>query len=215
MERLSVGEALRAGWDTFRARPLFFILATLVVGVVSAISSSIVQNVQDTAGFGAVLLVSLLDFALQSFIYIGLYRIALRAVDAPGSLSARDAWAPRYFPSFAVASILYSILIVAGLIALIVPGLILASVFFFTFYPIVERGAGPLEAFSISRRITRGSRMQVFLLILAITLINILGALVLGVGLLVSLPVGAIASAYAYRRLEPSPSFSTEESSAQ
>jgi len=83
-----------------------------------------------------------------------------------------------------------------------VPGIILALAFIFSSYLIVDKGKGPIEAMKESWRITKGHWWKLFLLVLAIIGLNILGFILLLVGLLVTIPVSMIALSHAYRTFE-------------
>ena len=76
---------------------------------------------------------------------------------------------------------------------------IVAHVFYA--HGIVDRGDGPLQALRRSRAITRGNRWSVFGLLILAAAMNTIGALLFGIGLIVSLPVSAVTLAHAYRAL--------------
>jgi uncharacterized membrane protein len=104
--------------------------------------------------------------------------------------------------SYFIASILFAIGLYIGLILCIVPGIIWAVVFHFFGYVCVENpGISPVDALKRSAEITKGQRGTLFGLLVVCLLINVLGAILCGVGLLVSIPVTFVASAYAYRTL--------------
>lgn len=73
----------------------------------------------------------------------------------------------------------------------------------FVEYLVVDTGRGPVHAIKESFRMTQGHVGRLALLMLAFALINIGGAIVLFVGLLVSIPVTILAMAHAYRTLCP------------
>jgi hypothetical protein len=107
-----------------------------------------------------------------------------------------------YWP-YLFASILFAIGFYVGLLLLIVPGIIFACVFGFYGFVIAERGerAGVLDSLQRSADITRGSRWQLFGLGLVLLLINVVGALLLLIGLIFTLGISILAWAYAYRTL--------------
>jgi uncharacterized membrane protein len=137
---------------------------------------------------------------VQSVVGLGVSRVTLHAVDDVDATSLHDAWEPQYILPFLGASILFSVMVGLGFVFLIIPGVILAVVFAFWPYPIAE-GAGPINALKFSRVITKGHRWQIFFFFLVLFLVNVLGFIVLVVGLLVSIPVSALAVAHAYRAL--------------
>lgn len=195
----SIQDCLAAGWATFKRRPGFFVLATLLALIINGVSSGILDAI---AGDSWVMkfLAFLANFLVQSAVGLGVCRVTLHAVDSVDSTSLGDAWEPQFILPFLGASIFYSLMVGLGLVFLIVPGVILAVVFAFWPYPVAE-GAGPIDALSYARLITKGHRWRIFLFFLALVLVNILGFMALVVGLLVSIPVTALAAAHAYRAL--------------
>ena len=90
------------------------------------------------------------------------------------------------------------VLVILGLVLLIVPGIYLMVGYIMAPWFILDRRVGFWEAMELSRRTVHQHWFHFFGLILMIILINLLGALALGVGLLVAIPVSwcAITAAY-------------------
>jgi uncharacterized membrane protein len=88
-----------------------------------------------------------------------------------------------------------------GLIFLIVPGIFILAILFFVPYVVVDEKRGILQSLARNMELTKGIRLQLFLFILVLIVVNVLGVLALGVGLLVTFPVTYLASAYVYRRV--------------
>ncbi|MBI5003769.1 DUF975 family protein [Candidatus Kaiserbacteria bacterium] len=199
MNTFSVGTALRFGWETFKKRPWFLVGATLLVFVLSWIISAI-QNAQSgVAVLGFVIF--LVALAMSTLIDMGFTALYLHAHDDISTVSLSDLWHPKSFWQYLVATILVSFLVIAGLILLIVPGLILVTLFAFVKLLVIDRNLGPIEAMKESVQITRGHRLDLFLLILSLIAINILGAIALLIGLLLTVPVSVLALVHAYRTL--------------
>jgi uncharacterized membrane protein len=106
------------------------------------------------------------------------------------------------FWAYLLASVLVSIGIVIGLILLIVPGIILGVMWQFFGFVIVEQpDTRSTDAMGRSADITRGNRWQLFGLALVLILINILGALACGIGLIFTYGITVVTIAYAYKTL--------------
>ncbi len=103
------------------------------------------------------------------------------------------------------ASLLYGLMVFLGTLLLIVPGIILGIKFMFFSYFIVDKNAGIIESLEKSAALTNGSKTNIFLLALLLWLINAAGALCLGVGLIITIPVSMLAVAFVYRKLEAGP----------
>ena len=105
------------------------------------------------------------------------------------------------FINFLLGSICYGLAAIAGLILLIIPGIILIIMFEMYSYFIVDKNMGPIESLKASRFLTKGARWQLFCFGMLIILFNLAGLLCLVVGLLFTIPVTYIASAYVYDQL--------------
>jgi uncharacterized membrane protein len=198
MNTLKVGELLRFGWETFKKRPWFFIGTVVLIVIVSSILSALAPD-PVTNAFDFILAAAII--VLNIFIEMGLVAFALRAHDSLEKTEIKDLWHPQSFWKYVAVKILTGIIVIVGLILLIVPGIIAALALIFATYLVVDRNLGPIEAIKESVRLTKGHRWQLFLLALAIIGINILGALALLVGLVVTIPVSLLAVVHAYRKL--------------
>ena len=202
MNNFSAGDCIRFGWETFKKRPWFFVGVTLLVGILTAVGSGI-GNAFGDQGVGAGL-GNLINFAISTLIGLGTTTFYLRAHDAPDSVESSALWNPGPFWRYLGATLLFGLFFIVGLILLVVPGIIVALMLMFTCYIVVDRNMGPIEALKESKRITKGHLGQLFGFFLLFLLINILGAVALVVGLLVSVPVTMLAMVHAYRTLAQS-----------
>ena len=100
-----------------------------------------------------------------------------------------------------VASILFWIMLLIGLLLLIVPGIIVAIRFAHYQSAIVEKNLSGIEALKYSWNLTRGNGLSLFGLAILTFLIVIAGLLALIVGLIVAIPVVWLAQLIAYRYL--------------
>ena len=66
---------------------------------------------------------------------------------------------------------------------------------------VIDKGLPPIEALRESARLTKGKRWKLLGFAVCMILLNILGAIALGVGLLVSMPISMLATMRAYRAL--------------
>jgi uncharacterized membrane protein len=199
MDEFSGIDALRAGWDTFKRRPIFFVLATLILFVVGGLLSQGIDAAASQSALPVQIAGNIAGLVVQFALSLGYYRITLLSTYSVDEVSFQDAWVPQYIPSFIAGSLLVGIVVALGLAFFIVPGLVLAAMYAFVFYPIAERGLGPIEAMKLSALITRGYRWRVLLFLLLLLLVNVAGLMALFVGLLIAAPVSALAYAHAYR----------------
>jgi uncharacterized membrane protein len=200
----STESALRFGWEMFKKRPWFFVGSTVVIllasGLINAVTSAI-----DTALSGSAeepsIVGGLLSLGLGTLLSMGATAFYLAAQDNPDTVDLSALWHPQPFWKFLGASILFAIVIAIGFVLLIVPGIIFALMFMFTTFVVIDRELGPIEAMKESHRITYGHKWSLLGFTLLLVLINLLGAIALLVGLLVTIPVSSLAVAHAYRVL--------------
>jgi membrane-anchored glycerophosphoryl diester phosphodiesterase (GDPDase) len=201
MTQLSVKECLRFGWETFKKSPVL-IAGGFLIGIgVMALSSLILDDTTQAPSLQTFLM-GVANGVIGMIVEIGFVTFALRAHDNVGGLRVSDMWNPKPFWKYLAVQILVGITVLIGLVLLVVPGVIAAIGLLFSSYLIVDKGRGPIEAMKESWRVTKGNRWQLALLVLAVAVLNILGFMLVLVGLLVTIPVSMIAMAHAYRTLE-------------
>jgi uncharacterized membrane protein len=196
--RFEIGDAIRAGWRGLWPNLLPMALFALVVWLVNGL----LQYFQDETSGVVRFLLSVIGFIITQLIAIGWIKIALDIID--GRPVRADAVRDRFrlVVPYLVAAVLYSLMVAIGLVLLIVPGIIVAIVFAFYGFHIVDTGSfDPIGALRRSAEITRGHRLQLFLLGLVLLGLNLLGVLLLVVGVLFTSAISLLAVAYVYRRL--------------
>ena len=132
---------------------------------------------------------------------MGAVAFYLSAHDNSDTVELSALWHPHPFWKYLGASILAWLAFALGLLLLIVPGIIFGLMFMFATILVIDRELGPIEAMKESNRVTRGYKWNLLGLVLVLALVNLLGALALFVGLLVSVPVTLLALMHVYRVL--------------
>lgn len=152
-------------------------------------------------------LLNLISWLVSLIIGLGLIRAALAILDGRkpevGDLLSTDRLLP-----YVIASILFTIATVVGFVLCIVPGFVVIYLFWFFGYAIVDSpeqpgapATDPVAALRTSYSITSANVGSLLLLAISCIALNLLGTLLCLVGLLVSIPVTALAAAYAWRVL--------------
>lgn len=196
----SRSEALRFGWQTLKRN----LGLAVGVGVAGAIASMLMSGLGQATERAPALATgfALAGQVVQAFVGIVWFRLALLLHDGR-AVALRDLlpdWMT--FLSYLAVSILYGLLVAAGLVLLVVPGIYLAVRYGLVGFLVVDERADVLGSFRRSSELTRGVRWSLFVLGIALLGINLLGALAFGVGLLFTIPLTAFAAARAYRQLE-------------
>lgn len=191
-EIFSSAEALRYGWNTTRAnlKPLLILSG---VGAFLALLE---------AGLERSPILRIAVQLLQMALWLVFIRAALRLHDGQPLDLSRWNELLRGFWSYLLASVLVGLIFAGGLILLIVPGVIWLLTYGWAGFLVADRDLDPVAALKESRRLTVGMRWQLLAFGLLLVGVNLLGALALGVGLLVTVPTSALAAAHVFRRLQ-------------
>lgn len=199
--RIDIGAALQAGWQ--RLWPNIVPMGLFAVLVL--VLNLLLQGLQSPdAGLGVQLLFGIVAMVVGQLVAIGWIKIALDITD--GRPVSADAVTDRFrlVGPYLVAAIAVAVMVTLGLVLLIVPGVIAAIVFMFYGFHIVDTGSrDPFGALSRSAQLTRGHRMQLFLLALVLFAVNVLGLLLLIVGVIITSAISLLAVADVYRQLAP------------
>jgi uncharacterized membrane protein len=196
----SAGQAVSYGWSTVTDHLGFFILITLLVFIVSFIPSYI----GDMAGkehptLSAV--ASIIGPIIEAILTLGIINICLKLYNKKkvkfDDLFVSGATLIKYVG----AVILTGLIVLAGFILLIIPGLIFAIRLQMVPYLVVDKQLGAVEAIKKSWAMTKGQAWRLFWLGIVLGFVNLLGFLALGVGILVTYPLTQLALVYVYQHL--------------
>jgi hypothetical protein len=204
-DKFALDSAIRAGWENCRRYLWPYVGICTVVFLIGslpglmAIYSTWVNSSPSMVALSV--LMGILGAVFQQVVAMGMLNLQLRVLDGK-TIETRDLFAPfNSILNYACAGLLYVLMVGAGIICFIVPGIFLAIKFQFYGYFIVEHKMGPLEALRASSAITDGAKMDLFLFNVVLSLINTAGALILFIGSFFSWIITGIASADVYRQL--------------
>jgi uncharacterized membrane protein len=147
----------------------------------------------------------LVSFVISTYIGAGIANFSLKvARGAPYAFGDLFSGGP-FFLSVLAANFILGLGILLGLGCLIVPGVILALGFGMTMPLIIDRGLGPIEAMKTSWQLTDGNKGNLFIFFLISFGLAIAGLCACLVGILVVVPLLAIAHMYIYLKLSGQP----------
>ena len=192
--------AIRFGWETAKKNIRFFIVALLIVFGISFIFNSVDSSLDKDATL-ARFVVGILSWIVSSITSIGLIQIALNFVEKKESKYADLFTHYDRTVNYMATSILYGIIIVAGIILLVIPAIYWGIRFQFFSYLVTEKNLGPIQALKASWQMTAGQTWQLFVFGLIMIGINLLGVLALFVGMFWAVPTTQVATAYIYKNL--------------
>jgi len=193
-------EAIDFGFDVAKKNILYFLPVFVVLIIVQAGLGAVSLALGAEKNPLLSLIFTVIKTIVGVSISIGLTRIALDFVDGKKP-KVFDVFQTKPLVNYFVVSLATSIATILGLILLIVPGIIISLKLQFATYLVVDKNMGISDALNKSWQITKGTKWNLFLFGLLIGVINIVGLLCLIVGLLVTVPISMISTAYVYRKL--------------
>ena len=200
MAKFSKGEAIKFGWTTVKNNFGFFICIFIIMGLIH-FAPNCIGHLIGWGKSGRTFVINIISLILSVIVTMGFINIALKLSDAQKAQIADLFTCVPLFLNFIIGSILYVLIVFAGMIILIIPGIVLAIKFHFYSYLIIDQGLGPIEALKKSSSITKGVKWNLFLFGLLLAAINILGVIALFVGTAVTMPIVVVALAFVYRQL--------------
>lgn len=197
-KQLLIEDAISFGWETFKKNYKFLLLLGLCYWGIY-IAESIVKEI--AKGTPAQWIVMLAGFVLELVVGIGLVKVALKVSRGQHAELKEIFGDTKYLLNYFLGFVMYMVVVLAGFLLLIVPGVIWMIKYGAFQYLILDKNLSPRDALRESGKITYGYKKKLFLLGLVMLLIVLGGALLFGVGLLVAMPVNLLAATYVYRFL--------------
>ncbi|MGW6728324.1 hypothetical protein ACWF9G_20695 [Nocardia sp. NPDC055029] len=206
--KLGVGDAIGYGWDKFKNNAVVWVAIVLIAFIIQVAINFLfgLGNTTDTDADG--------DFSIGFGIwqFIGTVVSAIigyliSAAFVRGALHETDGRKPGFGDFFKftnvgaviLAGILVGLATGIGFVLCILPGLVIAFFTWWTMQFVIDRDQDAISAIKSSFSAISSNAGPLLLLALALFGINIVGALLCGLGLLVTVPLTIIASTYAYR----------------
>lgn len=205
---LSVGDAIGYGWTKFKDNALVWIGMVVIAFLIQAAINFLfgLGNSGDTDmdggvsfGFGIWQIIGTIVSTIVGYL--------ISAAFVRGALHETDGNKPGFGSFFQftnvgaviVAGLLVGLATGIGLVLCIIPGLVVAFFTWWTMQFVIDRDQDGVTAIKSSFSAISSNAGTLLLLALALFGINIVGALLCGLGLLVTIPLTIIASTYAYR----------------
>ncbi len=160
---------IRRGWEILLKRIDYFILFTLILFVGSSIPLAGLLIMQPLAA--GLLLVAFYLASGREIVFENFF----------------DGF--KHFAGLVLFTLISGILIFFGLLALILPGVYLSVGYIFAPFYIIFARMDFWGAMESSRKLVHREWLSVFVFIIALALINLLGLLAFGVGLLITVPL--------------------------
>lgn len=200
MPQFSIKTSFRQTWRLYKKNCLFFIgLTILTTGF--RLAANYLVNLLDQPLI--ITIASLLSWLLSTAITIGLINISLSFIDTSTGNLKQLYSKTRLLGKYILGNILYGLIVFAGILLLIIPGIIWAIKYQFFGYLIIDQNLKPTQALKTSSQLTQGKKRRLFWLTILLFLFNLLGTLPVFLGLLITIPMSSLVMAHVYRQLKP------------
>ena len=197
----SIKEALSFGYNKFKQNTSVLVGILVVLFLISITLNGLQKLTDDSAPIASVLF-QIIAFVVQLVSAMGIIRISL-SIYSGSKIRFMDILSETHrFLDYMVAYFLFFFMTFLGLVLLIFPGIIWASTYLFYGYILIDEKEKPIASLKRSKELTKNNRLQIFYFLLVLLGINLLGALLLGVGLLVTIPISFISMGYVYNKLK-------------
>jgi len=186
---VKISQYIDSGWKTFKKNPVGFAGFTLVFFLINVAIAKVSQSVTLEA------FISLLISApLNAGFLIVVFKLLKNRATTFGDFFRGF---NNYLPLFLV-SLVSSMVIGIGLLLLLIPGLYLAVAYIFALPLVLEKKMSFWDGMELSRKLISKQWFSFLGFALVLILLNLAGVLLLGVGLLVTIPISTCALAAAY-----------------
>jgi hypothetical protein len=193
----------RNAWKIFKSCPRVFVTSMLVL-LASWVGLELAVFALHSLGILVWLILHLLFLLLFSGLMAGFHVTALRAADGHSPNLALLTASLRRGPAVLLAFCIYSAAVLCGLILFVIPGIYVAVKYSFFVYVLAAEPVSALEALRRAAALSRGRWWTVFRFVLMALLLNLGGAALFGLGLVITFPVSLLAGSGLFLCLERS-----------
>lgn len=214
---VGIEDVTRYAWSRFQLFAGSLVLGLLSwLGIVLAVATVLavlwvvvmvdVTSGSSSGGATSVLLGLLFALAVVALVTVSVLMQGASVRAAVEVTSGRGVTVGTFFRMDLVGSVLVTGFLVLGLqlvgmLLCYLPALVLAFYGQFTFVFLIDKGLGPVESLRSSFRLVHRNVSPTLMFFVVAMVANQIGAAVLGIGVLVTVPVVAIGQVYLFRRL--------------
>lgn len=183
---LPLGDYFKTGWGLFTQYPTGFVGFCLLNLLIQALLNAIPY----LGGVAAAV--------VSTPLFMGNFIVSAKLLQGQ-TPEFRDFFGGfQYFLPLLLLSLVAGLFIGIGTLLLIIPGIYLLVAYLFASYLVVDRGLDFWPAMELSRRTVHPRWFSFFAFLLLLVLLNLAGAIALGVGLLVTIPLSFCATTAFY-----------------
>lgn len=199
-KNIDIYESFQFGWNAAKKHLNFFVPFIVMILFVSFAPDILTKQISNQQSF----FVGLINFAswiLSMFLGMAAIKVSLLIFK---NVQPKFSYLPTpfyVFSDYLVGVIIYTLIVMGGLLLFIVPGVILGIRYKYIPYLILDKGMKPIEALHKSDALTMNARMQLFLFGMLVIVINLAGFFLFFIGLFITVPVSWLAEVYVYNQL--------------
>lgn len=187
---VKIGDYLQRGWDIMKQNLGGFIGFTVILVLISLIPAVMPERLAPLAN----IVVNVISPILSAgFLFVAFKLIKRQSTEFGDFFLGFNSFLPIF-----LTSLLVGLFVVLGMFLLIIPGIFLAVAYSFSLAFVVGRKFDFWEAMESSRKIVSRKWFSFFAFLLVLGLVNVVGLLLLGVGLLFTIPLSNCALAAAF-----------------
>ena len=152
--------------------------------------------------------ISLLSLIINQLFTLGYTKNMFQALDGEEPQFSAYGQESRKILTGLFAGLIFTIIFIAGLVLLILPGFYIAIRLQFYYASIVEEDTGIISSLKRSWEITKGQEMRLLILLLVEIALILLGLICFVIGIFITAPYVGMMNCYVFRKLT---AFTTEE----
>lgn len=207
---LDVTDAIKFGWESLKRYfgqlaillaaiflSMLLVMVVFAVLIVPLADHPVLQMITMTIGYTLALVVAFI-------ISKGLIEAVLVICDGQEPDLGRVFNFENIGP-YVLTALLFGVVVMVGSILCIIPGIIANVALQFWPYAVVDEDKGPVDALKASWELVSTRTGEVLIFLLGMWALNLVGALLCGLGLIVTIPITMIATGYAWRVLRGRP----------
>lgn len=197
MQPFTTKGVIRESWELFKKHWGILWGALLIAGVIQLA----LTVHKDQKNFLIIVIVSLVGFVVARLLQLGQMRISLNLVDAKPAHIIQLFGEHHLLLRFIGASILYGLIVLAGIFLLVVPAFVWGIRYGYFMYALLDKNVGIVESLKMSAALTDGVKLDLFWFMLVLLALVVASALPFGLGLIATIPMCILSSTLLYRRL--------------
>ncbi len=210
--KLIIKDLFFRSWKVYKNNWFNFILIGLLFVIVSMIAGYSrgfdFNNITGDIVYNSSAIMSFISWVISVYLGIGVIRYMFNLIDG-NDVKLKSIFygvdSISHFAFVVLVSIITAFIILFGTLLFIIPGIIASIGLMFSKYIIIEnkgKNVEVLDAIKISWEITKGHRWKLLWICIVLFIFNIIGFLLIGIGLVVTIPVSFLIMIVIYRELE-------------